>query len=102
MDFDLSSDLSSSIHNISQYINTNLISMTRNWVLNFSLLFETGLAVLFCYTPGFNEVLDLAVPVDWVWLCGVPFFFYILIYEELRKFLIRKYPDSFFSKELLI
>ena len=73
-----------------------------NWVLNFSILFETGLAVLFVYTPGFNNVLQLAPVLDWVWLCGVPFFFYIMAYEELRKFLIRRFPDSFFAKELLI
>ncbi|CAG2169244.1 unnamed protein product [Oppiella nova] len=73
-----------------------------NWVLNFSIFFETGLAVLFCYTPGFNTVLMLAPVIGWVWLCGVPFFFYILVYEELRKFIIRRFPNSFLAHELLI
>ncbi|CAG2111194.1 unnamed protein product [Medioppia subpectinata] len=38
----------------------------------------------------------------WVWLCGLPFFIYLMCYEELRKFLIRRYPDSWLGKELLI
>ena len=38
----------------------NCSSIFRNWVLNFSILFETGLAVLFVYTPGFNTVLNLS------------------------------------------
>jgi len=73
----------------------------RNWVLNWSIVFETVLAGLFCYTPGLNTVLRTAPVIGWVWLSAVPFFFYILVYEEMRKLIVRKFANSFLGKELL-
>ncbi len=80
----------------------NLYFIFRNWFMNFSIVFETALAVFFCYTPGVNTVLATSQVMGWVWLCSVPFFFYLFIYDELRKLIIRKYPNSFLGKELLV
>ncbi|CAG2113659.1 unnamed protein product [Medioppia subpectinata] len=72
-----------------------------NWVLNWSIVFETALAILFCYTPGVNTVLRTAPVIGQVWVAGLPFFVYILVFEELRKWIVRKYPKSFLGIELL-
>jgi len=71
-----------------------------NWFLNFSILFETGIACLVVYCPGLNEVLTFLPVSGWAWCTGVPFFLYLLTYEEFRKFLVRTWPDSFFGREL--
>jgi hypothetical protein len=54
-----------------------------------------------CYTPGLNTVLRTAPVIGQVWLCAIPFLFYILAFEEIRKYIIRKYPNSYLGKELL-
>ncbi|CAG2111363.1 unnamed protein product [Medioppia subpectinata] len=63
---------------------------------------KTRRVSIFRQGMGVNNVLTLVPPTPWVWLCGLPFFLYLLCYEELRKFLIRRYPDSWLGKELLI
>ncbi|CAG2167935.1 unnamed protein product [Oppiella nova] len=72
-----------------------------NWVLNWSLVFETGMAILFCYTPGLNTVLRVAPVIGQVWVSALPFFVYILVFEELRKWIVRRFPKSFLGIELL-
>ncbi|KAH9416191.1 Sodium/potassium-transporting ATPase subunit alpha-1 [Dermatophagoides pteronyssinus] len=72
-----------------------------NWVLNFSIIFETGLAATFIYTPVLNQVMQTN-PVNWpsiVW--ALPFMFLMFLYEEFRKWIICRYSSSFFGKELL-
>ncbi|CAG2173846.1 unnamed protein product [Oppiella nova] len=73
-----------------------------NHFLTFSLFFETAMSVFFCYTPKVNQVLSLRPVHGMVWLSAVPFFFYIFIFDELRKLFIRRFPFSFFSKELIV
>jgi sodium/potassium-transporting ATPase subunit alpha len=73
----------------------------RNWVLNGSIIFETALAIFMCYTPGLNTVLRTAPVIGQVWLTAIPFLLYILAFEEIRKYIIRKYPNSYLGKELL-
>jgi len=65
-----------------------------NWQMNFSLLFETLLACFFCYTPGMQDVLGLhPVRFTW-WLAALPFALLIFIYDELRKFILRRSPSG--------
>lgn len=71
-----------------------------NWLLNFSLLFETAIAVIVVYVPGLNVALTFSDVSGWAWCTGVPFFFYMLIYEELRKVIVRTWPDSWLGIEL--
>ncbi|XP_054165215.1 sodium/potassium-transporting ATPase subunit alpha-like, partial [Oppia nitens] len=73
-----------------------------NWFLNISILFETGLACLFCYTPRLNSALTVAPVIGQVWVFALPFLVYVLVFEELRKVVVRRYPDSFFGKEMLV
>lgn len=71
----------------------------KNNVLNFSMIFETCIACFLCYTPGMKEGLHM-YPVKWQWWCvPLPFFFLILIYEECRKFIIKKRPHGWVALE---
>jgi len=70
-----------------------------NWMLNFGLVFETVLAAFLQYTPGLNYGLKLRpMNASW-WFCGVPFSLLIWIYDELRRYLIRKYPGGWVEHE---
>jgi len=70
-----------------------------NWMLNFGLLFETVLAAFLQYTPGLNEGLKLRpMNASW-WFCGIPFSLLIWVYDEIRRFFIRKYPGGWVEHE---
>ena len=70
-----------------------------NWHLNFGLLFETALACLLAYTPGTENGLRM-YPVRFVfWFCAMPFSLLIWVYDECRRYQIRKYPGGFFERE---
>ncbi|XP_015783121.1 sodium/potassium-transporting ATPase subunit alpha [Tetranychus urticae] len=73
----------------------------RNHVLNFSLLFETILAILLCYFPGMQIIFRM-YPVNFaVWFIGIPFAFVVFIYDESRKAIIRKNPGGWLQQETL-
>lgn len=75
--------------------------MYSNAVLVIGILFETCLAALFIYTPFLNHVMRTH-PVSWhCWLWTMPFMLALLSYEEFRKWIIRRYPNSFMGKEFL-
>ncbi|XP_067009295.2 sodium/potassium-transporting ATPase subunit alpha-like [Anabrus simplex] len=70
-----------------------------NWPLNFGLVFETALAIIVVYTPGMYSVLH-TVPLkfEW-WLPGLPFAVIIIVYDETRRFLLRRYPGGCVERE---
>lgn len=73
----------------------------RNMVLNAAILFETGLAAFVIYVPFMNAVLQTA-PVSWYsWLCTLPVIGVILLLEEIRKRVIRSYPETRWGRALL-
>jgi len=70
-----------------------------NHVLNFGLVFETLLAIFLSYTPGMGVVLKLyPLKLSW-WFPAVPFSILIFIYDECRRFLLRKNPGGFVEME---
>jgi len=58
----------------------------RNCMLNIGLVFETVLAAIMCYTPYVDVALG-SRPLQWehFGFNALPFFFYIFIYDEIRK-----------------
>eukprot|EP00118_Oscarella_pearsei_P002645 m.11136 g.11136 ORF g.11136 m.11136 type:complete len:1036 (+) comp23003_c0_seq1:66-3173(+) len=71
----------------------------KNHHLTFGILFETALACLLTYTPGLNAGLRLyPLKGNW-WAPALPFSLIIFIYDEIRKYLIRKYPGGWVEKE---
>ncbi|KAH9523799.1 hypothetical protein Btru_047069 [Bulinus truncatus] len=70
-----------------------------NHYLTFGIFFETALAVLLCYCPGLNSALEMApLRFSW-WLCALPYSALIFVYDEVRRFLLRRYPGGFIERE---
>ncbi len=67
----------------------------RNNHLNFALFFETIVAICLIYTPGTPEALRLYALSPTYWIPVIPYAFLIWIFDEWRRYLIRKYPDGF-------
>lgn len=79
--------------------NSLFVQGMKNNALTFGLFFETALACLLSYAPGTQVGLRLFA-VSWRhWLTPLPFAVYILVYDEIRKYNMRKvnpadHPDA--------
>uniref|UniRef100_H2Z2K8 Potassium-transporting ATPase alpha chain 2 n=1 Tax=Ciona savignyi TaxID=51511 RepID=H2Z2K8_CIOSA len=66
----------------------------RNKVLIVGLFEETCLAVFLTLCPGLDTALKM-YPLEWPWwFLPMPFAVIIFIYDEIRRYLIRKYPGG--------
>ena len=69
----------------------------KNGMLNFGLFFETALAAFLLYVPPIN--LMGTRPIHFVhWLIALPFSLMEIIYDEVRKDIIRRNPDGWVEK----
>jgi sodium/potassium-transporting ATPase subunit alpha len=60
-----------------------------NWVLNGALVVETLVAALLVYTPVIPQYLGIyPLEPEW-WVVTLPFSCFLIIWDELRRFLIR-------------
>ena len=69
----------------------------RNKRMIQGLLFETCLGVFFCYVPGLDKI-GLRPIHGYHWFCGVPWSILILIYDEVRKYIIRDNPGGWIDR----
>ncbi|KAJ9583275.1 hypothetical protein L9F63_022380 [Diploptera punctata] len=70
-----------------------------NSFLNFALVFETIVAVFLSYTPGMQKALRMQpLKLHW-WFLALPWAIIIVLYDETRRYFIRKYPGGFFERE---
>ena len=71
-----------------------------NWVLNFSIVFETVLAIFLSYTPGMDKGLNMyPLKINW-WFPAIPFAILLFVYEEVRILIIRiQQPGSWLETE---
>lgn len=83
-----------------------------NWTLNMGLLFETALAWFLCYCPGLDHGLRMyglryvfifhcvtfSFSFSW-WFCALPFAVLIFVYDETRRYFIRRWPGGWVEKE---
>uniref|UniRef100_A0A915E708 Cation-transporting P-type ATPase C-terminal domain-containing protein n=1 Tax=Ditylenchus dipsaci TaxID=166011 RepID=A0A915E708_9BILA len=71
----------------------------NNWTLNFGLVFETCLAAFLCFCPGLDRGLKMySMRFCW-WFPAIPFSILIFVYDEMRRFLIRRYPGGWVERE---
>jgi len=71
----------------------------KNRVLILGLFEETLLATFLSYCPGMDTALRM-YPLEWQWwLVPMPFSLIIWLYDEFRKYLIRRYPGGWVEKE---
>ncbi|KAL4707722.1 hypothetical protein ACJJTC_014903 [Scirpophaga incertulas] len=62
----------------------------KNNVLNIGLIFELALTCIICYTPGVNDFFrTYPLKLRW-WFLALPFALYMFIFDEFRKYCIRK------------
>jgi len=71
----------------------------KNWVLNFGILFETVLAAVLSYTPGMDKGLRMYPLKFYWWFPAVPFSFLIFVYDECRRFVLRRNPGGWVENE---
>nr|XP_045009510.1 sodium/potassium-transporting ATPase subunit alpha-4 [Jaculus jaculus] len=71
----------------------------KNKILLFGLLEETFLAAFLSYTPGMDVALRMyPLKITW-WFCAIPYSVLIFMYDEIRKFIIRKQPGGWLERE---
>ena len=62
------------------------------------LLFETCLGIFLCYVPGLDIALGTRPITIFHWFCGMPWSILILIYDEIRKYIIRQNPGGWVDR----
>ena len=65
-----------------------------NHFMNFALIFETALAAALIYIPGMDIALRMQRLYFLWWLPAIPFSITIFIYDECRRFLLRRLPPG--------
>ena len=70
-----------------------------NMMINYALIFETALAILLIYLPGLNSGLQFDMLHPLCWLPSAPFIIFMLLYDEIRKAIIRKHPNGWMHRE---
>uniref|UniRef100_A0A674P1M9 Sodium/potassium-transporting ATPase subunit alpha n=1 Tax=Takifugu rubripes TaxID=31033 RepID=A0A674P1M9_TAKRU len=71
----------------------------KNRVLIFGLLVETALAAFVSYCPGMDVALRMyPLKILW-WFCAFPYSLLIFIYDEVRKFILRRNPGGWVEQE---
>ncbi|PIO27199.1 hypothetical protein AB205_0026880, partial [Aquarana catesbeiana] len=71
----------------------------KNKILIFGLLEETALAAFLSYCPGMDVALRMyPLKVTW-WFCAFPYSLLIFVYDEVRKFILRRDPGGWVEKE---
>jgi len=71
----------------------------KNWVLNFGILFETTLAAFLSYTPGMDKGLRMYPLKIYWWFPAIPFSLLIFVYDECRRFILRRNPGGWVEHE---
>jgi len=70
-----------------------------NHHLSFGLFFETTLAAVLCYTPGLDKGLRMyPLRFTW-WIPAMPFSVAIFVYDEIRKYILRRSPGGWVEME---
>ncbi|XP_067679922.1 sodium/potassium-transporting ATPase subunit alpha-like [Haliotis asinina] len=71
----------------------------KNHRLTFGIFFETALAAFLTYCPGLDQGLRMQhLRLSW-WFPAMPFSLVIFIYDECRKFILRRNPGGFVERE---
>jgi sodium/potassium-transporting ATPase subunit alpha len=76
----------------------SLLQHRWNWYLLPAIVFSLVIAIFFLYLPKFHSVLGTStVPVEH-WFLPMAFGMGLLLLDEGRKFLVRRFPESFIAK----
>ncbi|XP_043915756.1 sodium/potassium-transporting ATPase subunit alpha-2 isoform X3 [Protopterus annectens] len=71
----------------------------KNKILIFGLFEETALAAFLSYCPGMDVALRMyPLKITW-WFCALPYSLLIFVYDEVRKFILRRNPGGWVERE---
>ncbi|XP_076144053.1 sodium/potassium-transporting ATPase subunit alpha-1-like isoform X1 [Alosa pseudoharengus] len=73
--------------------------MFSNKVLIFGLCEETALAAFLSYCPGMDVALRMYPLKPLWWFCAMPYSLLIFVYDEVRKYILRRNPGGWVEKE---
>nr|XP_015840522.1 PREDICTED: sodium/potassium-transporting ATPase subunit alpha isoform X2 [Tribolium castaneum] len=79
-------------------VNSILVQGMGNMVLNASLVVETALTAILSYTPYMYHLTFYPLK-WWWWMYAFPFAIFLLLFDEFRKWHIRKYPKGWYQRE---
>jgi hypothetical protein len=90
--------LSSRTRYASFFTQNPFFGKSRNLTIVFGIIFSSGVGLLITLVPWFNHVFHTRpVPVKYV--CpALGFGVALFLLDEIRKFFVRKYPNSFLAK----
>ena len=74
----------------------------KNMVLNVVVFGNIALACFLIYVPGLNSGLGFQPIIFLQWLPPLAFAVYLFSYGEIIKLIARKFPNSFFAKNLIV
>ncbi|XP_069805126.1 potassium-transporting ATPase alpha chain 2 isoform X2 [Dendropsophus ebraccatus] len=72
----------------------------RNKVLLMGLVSQIIIGAFLSYCPGMPEALKFAPLRAQYWFVAIPFAVLIFVYDEIRKLFIRRYPGSWWDKNM--
>ncbi|KAK5621848.1 Sodium/potassium-transporting ATPase subunit alpha-1 [Crenichthys baileyi] len=73
--------------------------MSKNRVLIFGLFEETALAAFLSYCPGMDVALRMyPLKPSW-WFCAFPYGLIIFVYDEVRRYILRRNPGGWVEQE---
>lgn len=76
----------------------SVLAHPMNWYIIPAIIFALLIAIFFLYVPNFHDSLGTAiVPVEY-WFLPMGFGMGLLLLDEGRKFLVRRYPTSFVAR----
>ncbi|KAL5500324.1 hypothetical protein EMCRGX_G011868 [Ephydatia muelleri] len=82
-------------------VNSVFLQGINNYFTFFALMSETCLAMVLTYCPLINNGLTFyELRLEW-WFLPISFVLLILIYDEVRKLLIRRFPRTVMDREFL-
>uniref|UniRef100_A0A2D3UNA7 Related to PMR1-Ca++-transporting P-type ATPase located in Golgi n=1 Tax=Ramularia collo-cygni TaxID=112498 RepID=A0A2D3UNA7_9PEZI len=76
----------------------SVLQHSMNWLLFPAIIFALVIAIFFTYVPKFHNVLQTAIVPVAHWFLPFAFGMGILLLDEARKFLVRRYPKSILAK----
>lgn len=72
--------------------------LSGNRILLYAIVFEFCLSILLVYTPPLQTVFGTIDMEGVDWVLGLPFALFIFLYDESRKWIMRRYPDGFVKR----
>lgn len=90
--------LSSRTRHVSFFKHNPFFGKARNLTIMFGIIFSTSVGLIITLIPWFNHIFKThPVPVKFV--CpAIGFGTALFLLDETRKFLVRRYPNSFLAK----